>query len=276
MTKAACRQGYQQYRVIWALCCLFLLSGNCAAKLATQDKLVILLSERHEQGAVNSARWLRQSVIAPLADDLRVQRLVYSIPYCDGDQADRCEDDTAIPWVVEVYGRDLAELATSLLARHRGLSLSAYHVTERQPRTYSRTWPLGEATPGVRLVALMVKRDHLSSADFEAYWHSDYTPLALAQPISIWNYLQDVVVRCEGSCSDIAGIAFEQYRDSSGLTGRWLQAPWAAVKAIWSASKFMDSIATRAQLMTEFVIKDYQDVQAKTDADSLMLNPSDV
>ncbi|MEH6519515.1 MAG: hypothetical protein V7742_22800 [Halioglobus sp.] len=241
--------------------CSFLLACHTAfATAQTYDKLVLVLATDDALHQDYSTLWAKAQLIDPLIEDARTHKVVYSLPFCEEEQpVAQCEADASIKLVIEVYGpvEDLEDIASSLIAGHPELPLAAYQVRERQPRAYTRDWPLGEASPGIRMIALMVKRDHLTAAEFDAYWRDQHTPKALAQPIPVWNYLQNTVTRCQGACGDVVvdGIALEQFRNASDPNDRWFKTPWWRIKGLWSATKFMDLLKTRPQYMTEYIVK---------------------
>jgi hypothetical protein len=256
--KPTYRKGRTGYHLGTLVCSFLLVCHAAFARAQTYDKVVLVLATKVTLDQDYSTLWSKAQLIDPLVEDARTHKVVYSLPFCEEEQrVAQCEADASIKLVIEVYGlaEDLGGIASSLVKRYPELPLSAYQVRERQPRAYTRDWPLGEATPGVRMVALMVKRDHLTAAEFDAYWRDLHTPKALAQPISVWNYLQNIVTRCQGACGDVDGIALEQFRNASDPQNRWFKTPWWRIKGLWSAIKFMDLLKTRSQLMTEYVVK---------------------
>jgi hypothetical protein len=240
-------------------CCLLAACSAVAAEASINGKIV-LVWDGDDSGGIYSSTWARANLLEPLLDDPRIKRLAYSVPFCDAEQIQQCEADAGIKFVIEMYGAEtaLAEITGKLVSNHSQLPLAVYRVKERQPRAYARNWSLGEATPGVRMVALMTKKSDSTADQFDAYWRDQHTPIALAQPVAVWNYLQNTVIDCEGKCATIDGIALEQFQSATATRDRWLKTPWSAFKGVWSAMKFMDLSQARMQLMTEFVVKDDQ------------------
>lgn len=230
------------------------------------QKLLLIVSGQRILNANVKNSWLQKELIDPLVNDTQTQKIVVSRPYCPAaikrlntsEESDPCEEDVKIDLVLEIYAPAdvLTEISSNLILSFPDIPFAAYRVRERRPRIYQRDWPLGERSPGARLVALMVKRDALTKTEFETYWHDTHTAIALAQPIGVWNYLQNTVISCQGACENIHGIALEQFRNATDLSNRFKKTPWPAIKGIWSASKFMNLFEGRSQLMTERVLKD--------------------
>jgi uncharacterized protein (TIGR02118 family) len=93
----------------------------------------------------------------------------------------------------------------------------AYRVEERRLKTYARTWPDGEATPGVFLVSPVRRAKAIDAAGFDAYWRDRHGPLALVHHAGMWDYRQAVVVErlTEGAppYDGIARLGFRTLRD---------------------------------------------------------------
>ena len=262
MSKPTNRKTRAKHHLVYIVCSFLLACYTTIATAQTDDKVILVLATDDVLDQDYSTLWAKAHLIDPLLQDARTHKVVSSVPFCEEEQrVGLCEADASIQLVIEIYGpaEDLEDISSHLVGKYPELPLSAYKVRERQPRASTRDWPLGEATPGVRMVALMVKRDHLTAAEFDAYWRDQHTPKALAQPIQVWNYLQNTVTRCQGACGDVNvdvdGIALEQFRNASDPNDRWFKTPWWRIKGLWSASKFMDLLKTRPQYMTEYVVK---------------------
>ena len=82
-------------------------------------------------------------------------------------------------------------------------------VQESVPVAYTRTWPDGEASPGITLLTIMRRNPSLNPAQFLEEWHGHHTPMAMAiHPL--WNYIRNVPDGTGGDGPD--GIVEEHFR----------------------------------------------------------------
>jgi hypothetical protein len=158
--------------------------------LSSTGKAIFLL----EPAATGSHAALRETIhkeITPqLAADARVERLVVSLPI-EAQAA-----DPAVASVVEVYGdeADLRSIASELTdSLGERLIFNAYLVSENFPRTHEQIWPDGTRSPGVRMIAIMIRHAEMTRAEFEAYWRDTHAPIALAHTVAVLNYSQNTV-----------------------------------------------------------------------------------
>jgi hypothetical protein len=224
---------------------------------ATSSGKAIFVIEPSETGTQTAVREAIEQEITPqLAADPRVGRFVVNLPF---------DEDATHPVVasaIEVYGdaQALRALATDLdSSLGAGAHLHAYLVSERLPRRHVQDWPDGTPTPGVRLVALMVRNPQLSRAEFDAYWRDEHTPIALAHSVRVLNYSQNTVIErlTEGS-DPIDGIVGEHFASPSYSRDRMLKHPIEFARGVASGWRFIDLGKTRSQLMIERVIESGQ------------------
>ena len=214
----------------------------------------IFVIEPSDSGSQATARdVVRRDITPRLAEDPRVGRLVVSLPF------DEEATDPAVASAIEAYG-DVDALRTVAAELHSslrpGVRLHAYLVDERLPRRHVQTWPDGKPTPGVRMVALMVRKSGLSRAEFDTYWRDEHTPIALAHSVQVLNYSQNTVIEelTEGS-AQIDGIVGEQFASPSYSRERMFGHPIQFARGVASAFRFIDLGETRNQLMVETVIE---------------------
>lgn len=116
------------------------------------------------------------------------------------------------------------------LTAHR-LSVEAWQVTETIPRAYDRTWPDGEASPGVALVTLFRRRRHTTHARFLEEWHQRHTPMAL-EIHPLWNYVRNVVdAPLIHGTPQWDGIVEEHFRELADVTDlrRFYGGTWSVI-----------------------------------------------
>jgi hypothetical protein len=221
--------------------------------LVSTGKAIFVIEPSKTGSQVALRETIVQAVAPQLAADARVERLVVSLP---------AEEEAANPAVasaVEVYGdaADLrvlaAELETSLGERAK---LNAYLVNERLPRRHEQVWPDGTPSPGVRMMAIMVRNTGLSRAEFDAYWRDEHTPIALAHTVAVLNYSQNTVLENLTDGSDpIDGIVGEQFASPSYSRDRMLKHPVQFARGVLSGRRFTDLGQARMALMIETVIE---------------------
>jgi hypothetical protein len=124
--------------------------------------------------------------------------------------------------------------------------------------TWSRpSWPLGQPTPGVKLISTVIKREGLSSPGFADYWAGPHVEATKVNQIRPWRYVQNVVVpRDDADAPEIDGIGEESFQDPDFAKKRMATAPTAALKVLADAKNFMDVAKGRLLLATESVLKD--------------------
>lgn len=93
----------------------------------------------------------------------------------------------------------------------------AYRVEEAFPIAYQRTWPDGEATPGVCLLTLFRQKRSIDRGTFIDRWHNGHTPLSLRLH-PLWHYNRNLVWQplYKGSVP-YDGIVEEHFRKASDL-----------------------------------------------------------
>jgi hypothetical protein len=222
------------------------------AWLATGKAIFVI--EPAETGSQPELRKaMRHHVTPRLAADPRVDRLVVNLPFDEG------ATDPNVAAVIELYGaaQDLRALAKELDASlDADARLHAYLVGERVPRRQVKDWPDGTQTPGVKMVALMVRDSDLSPQAFDAYWRDVHTPIALAHTVQVLHYSQNTVVELltEGS-EPIDGIVGEQFAAPGYSRDRMFGHPIEFIRGVASGWQFIDFGQTRNQLMVETVVR---------------------
>lgn len=165
------------------------------------EKLIYLLGDTEAGGAPQGRADLREKIFEAVpaleaagARDLTVSVADVDDPDCEGIaqmNAHGLIDGAISLWVDQLDGRGpLEKIVGDLAARHAG-----YLVTESILREYpERTWPRGEASPGVAIVTTFPKPDALDFETFYARWHGSHGPLSLLlHPLT--RYVRNAVFR---------------------------------------------------------------------------------
>jgi uncharacterized protein (TIGR02118 family) len=103
----------------------------------------------------------------------------------------------------------------------------AYHVQQGIQRDYDRTWPDGDASPGIKMVYPVVRKDGISREQFAEHWLHTHVPIVLKYMNGISRYVTNVVVRPIGRAPEIDGIVELSYFDPDVLNGPRYNAPEA-------------------------------------------------
>ena len=137
----------------------------------------------------------------------------------------------------------------------------AYRVHEALPVSYTKNWPDGEATPGVCLLTLFSKKQHLDHETFIDRWHNSHTPLSLKYH-PLWNYNRNVVgEKLTSDSMHFNGIVEEQVKQSADLLNpfRFFGNPLVIIPRMLNVyadtKSFIDYPSMETFLATEFHIK---------------------
>jgi len=151
-----------------------------------------------------------------------------------------------------------------------GDEVFGYRVDESIPLAIERTWPLGERSPGVVLLTLLVKHPELDREAFMHEWHGVHTPKAL-RIHPMWGYVRNVVrERLTDSTPPFDGVVEEHYRTLADVMNpvRMFGGPRRFVAGIVEVMRhvrhFLDLRRTENYLLTEYrVLEAAQDVDEK-------------
>ncbi len=116
----------------------------------------------------------------------------------------------------------------------------AWLVRESVPIAYTRTWPSGKASPGVRFLSTVHRLVGLSHVAFEEHWRGPHTQVAKSYTVPVWNYVQDVVVEAFDDLSEEDGFVGMHFRTADEMKRRWQAFPEEASRGAEDAAKFMD------------------------------------
>jgi hypothetical protein len=105
-------------------------------------------------------------------------------------------------------GRLVVEESAARLVSARNV----YLVTEGVQRDYDRTWPDGERSPGIKLVAPLKRIDGLTHEQFVEHWTNTHSALALKHVLGMGRYVTNVIVRAlTPNAPEIDGIVEVHY-----------------------------------------------------------------
>lgn len=164
--------------------------------------------------------------------------------------------------LVSLWTRDAAE-TSAWTERVRSLSLPTmgYRVSESTARSYERTWPDGQDSPGITLLTLFRRRRGLGREEFVRRWHEGHSPHALRfHPM--WNYLRNIVDEVLTEKADPwGGIVEEQYREVSDVNdprrffrGTLHILPRLAATLV-QTNRFLDLFTLQSYILVERIVR---------------------
>jgi hypothetical protein len=167
--------------------------------------------------------------LAQYVADLALARRALSLPI-------ESEASTSLPNYVELWGD---EGALRIFVADWPYPARAWLVAETVPVAYERTWSSGMASPGLRMVSTIHRREGLSRDDFRAHWLGPHTAVAKSYTVPVWHYDQNVVVEAIGHDSGEDGFVGMHFRRAEDLRARWQEYPEEAARGAEDAARFM-------------------------------------
>lgn len=223
------------------------ITANAAAKV------IILLSPSDPVNGNSYIETLNNYAASHWLNNGKLQKVVFNRPF------DEAESGSEIPALFELYG-STEVLESSVVKLQQSLrssfKIEAYLVEENLPARYQIDWPVGQASPGIRHISLIIKKDSLDKSEFKRYWHNQHAKIAVSYKIAVWNYSQNVVVKILTRGSPVIdGVAALHFRNPNDMRDRWLKTPWQAVRGPLDALNFMKLSDSRNQTMREIILK---------------------
>jgi hypothetical protein len=133
-----------------------------------------------------------------------------------------------------------------------------YALHELEVVAEPRTWPLGQPSPGVKLISLVVKRQGLTLPEFGAYWAGPHAKVALESPIRPYRYVENVVVPAAGDAPLVDGVGEQNFLDPDYSKKRMAtpEGKAAAANVLKDTPNLMDMSKLRMFLAQETILKD--------------------
>jgi hypothetical protein len=136
--------------------------------------------------------------------------------------------------------------------------VETYALHELEVVAEPRTWPLGDPSPGVKLISLVVKRQGLTLPEFAAYWAGPHAKVALESPIRPYRYVENVVVSASGETPQVDGVGEQNFLDPDYSKKRMAtpEGKAAAANVLKDTPNLMDMSKLRMFLAQETILKD--------------------
>jgi hypothetical protein len=128
-----------------------------------------------------------------------------------------------------------------------------HRTATRSFRRHRRTWPIGDATPGVTQLYVSQRRPGLSQDDYHRHWEREHGPRALRHHMGMWDYAQvSVVDTITGHAID--GITVTQWPNLDELALRSTDDAVGRGVIQQDAGNFTDLATLERNLMTEHIL----------------------
>jgi hypothetical protein len=216
-------------------------------------KLIALV--RSLGGDVSAVDSRLDAAVAKLLADRAVARLVVNRPL--GGAAEPGSPFHAVLEVVAAADASVRLAGEIAAVFEVPCRCEIYTVREQVQRNYERTWGTCEASPGVKLIATVSRKPGLTLAAFKSHWSGVHADIALANPVRMWRYVQNVVIaRSDGASPDVDGIVEMHYRDPEALKTRMQVAPVETMRGIEDAQAFMNLANAESIISVETILKD--------------------
>lgn len=151
--------------------------------------------------------------------------------------------------VVRVTGGD----ESFLQAWREHCDLGLYRTASRHVLRHVRTWPEGEATPGVTMLFSIHRRAGMTAGSFHEWWARSHAPIALQHHVGMWDYAQvSVVETLHGEPWD--GFAVTQWPTLDDLLHRFSSGPEGTQALRHDAAQFTDPTTLTRHLLDERVL----------------------
>lgn len=122
--------------------------------------------------------------------------------------------------------------------------LSAVSVEEFEPIALPPA-PIGEPTPGLRMLSLCQRHAGLTPQAFREYWIGPHAAVAQSFSVALMAYQQNVVLECLHG-QPIDGIASMHFRSFEHFRERYQDHPEDAARGAADAARFLDDSRTGA------------------------------
>jgi hypothetical protein len=112
----------------------------------------------------------------------------------EGDETEAMNTERAAGAMVSLWDVVSADAALAFPLPGDVRLVGAYEVEEVVQKDWERTWPAGQASPGVKLVCLVHRKPDLPHRRYSTHWRENHGPLAVAHQPGFWHYVQNHIV----------------------------------------------------------------------------------
>jgi uncharacterized protein (TIGR02118 family) len=134
--------------------------------------------------------------------------------------------------------------------------MEVWRVDLHRAKVWDRTWPDGEAAPGIKMVSFMERADSLTHEQFARHWTERHTPLAIRHHVGLWNYTQNVVRRAyTPGGGSIDGIAELHFRTRGEFVDRFYDSDEGRAVILADVKRFMGRARPETALMRELPLR---------------------
>ncbi len=131
--------------------------------------------------------------------------------------------------------------------------LSLHRTATRSLLRHRRTWPIGDATPGITQLYFSHARPGLSADDYHRHWEREHGPRALRHHLGMWDYAQVSVTETE-SGAPRNGLTVTQWPLPEELEQRSTDDAVGRGVIQQDAGNFTDLATLERHLMQEWIL----------------------
>jgi uncharacterized protein (TIGR02118 family) len=151
---------------------------------------------------------------------------------------------------------DLDDIPARDLLHPFARRIEAWRVDVHRPIVWERTWPDGEAAPGVRMVSFVRRAEALTPQQFARHWTEQHAPLARKHHVGLWDYTQNVVRRSyTPGGGQVDGIAELHFRTREDFEERFYDSDAGRAAIRDDVQRFIEPHGAEAALMTELPLR---------------------
>jgi uncharacterized protein (TIGR02118 family) len=135
-------------------------------------------------------------------------------------------------------------------------NVEVWRVDPRRPIQWERTWPDGEAAPGVKMVSFVRRSPSITHEQFVRHWTETHAPIARRHHAGLWDYTQNVVRRAyTPGGGDVDGIAELHFRSRDDFETKYYDSEDGKRIIREDVKRFIDPGRPGAALMREIPLR---------------------
>lgn len=151
---------------------------------------------------------------------------------------------------------DLDDVPARDLLHHVARRVEVWRVDVHRPKRWDRTWPDGEAAPGIKMVSFVRRAEGLTHQQFARHWTQRHAPLAVRHHVGLWDYTQNVARRAfTTGGEDVDGIAELHFRTREDFEQRFYDSDEGRAVIVQDVARFVERSRSEATLMTELPLR---------------------
>ena len=131
-----------------------------------------------------------------------------------------------------------------------------YAVEQRRVKSYRRSWPDGERTPGVVMMSPVYRAATVTHDGFDTHWRDTHGPLACRHHVGMWDYRQNPVLETLTKQSPTYdGVAILGFPTVAAFTDGLFDSAEGTRIIMDDTGKFLALDRSVSTMMGEYVLK---------------------